>query len=140
MPRSLASCRQKAVSEEMGKNPKPPPAPPKPGLTWWWDDVTARLARIEQKQDALMRVLLRTESEVLVAYEQELTALEAAAKQNSDTDDSVEQILVGVSQLVAALKSNQTDPATAKRITDLAAALTARSAQLGTAAANVPTT
>lgn len=105
----------------------------------WWSDTTARLSRIEQKQDALMRVLLRTEGEVIVAYEAELDAAEAAAKQNSDTDDSVEQILVTVTALVAGLKNAQTDPATAKRITDLAAALTARAAQLGTAAAAVPT-
>lgn len=104
---------------------------------WWtWgkklDRISAQLSRMEQ-------ILLRTEQEVLVAYEAELDAAEAAAKANSDVDDSVEQILVQVAALVAALKTGQTDPATAKRITDLAAAIKARSEQLGTAAANVPT-
>ncbi len=105
----------------------------------WWDDTTARLTRIEQKLDSLMRVLSRTEKEVLVAYETELAAAEAAAKANSDIDDSVEQILITVTQLVADLKTAGTDPATAKRITDLAGSLQARAAQLAAAAASVPT-
>ena len=74
-----------------------------------------------------------------MSYETELDAAEAAAKSNSDIDDSVEQILLKVTDLVNSLKGAQTDPATAKRITDLGTALAARAAQLGTAAANVPT-
>jgi hypothetical protein len=113
---------------------------------WYsWRDFQAqfnrletRTIRIEAKVDALMLELLKTERAIQVAYEAELDAAEAAAKQNSDTDDSVEQILVAVTALVASLKTTGTDPATAKRITDLAAALTARSAQLATAAAAVP--
>jgi hypothetical protein len=82
---------------------------------------------------------LQTERAIKVAYEAELDAAEAAAKANSDTDDSVEQLLVQVTALIASLKTGTTDPATAKRITDLAEALTARSARLATAAATVPT-
>jgi hypothetical protein len=112
-------------------------------MSFWgygWDDLAAQLARIEQNQSTILRVLRRTEQEVLVAYEAELAAAEAAAKSNSDVDDSVEQILVAVTALVASLKTGSTDPATAKRITDLASALTARSAQLAAAAATVPAT
>jgi hypothetical protein len=105
-----------------------------------WNDLAAQLARIEQNQHWIMRELLQTERDIKVAYEAELDAAEAAAKANADTDDSVEQILVAVTALVAGLKTGQTDPATAKRITDLAGALTARSSRLATAAANVPTT
>lgn len=107
---------------------------------WYqWRDFQLQFNRIEAKIDALMRELLKTERAIQVAYEAELDAAEAAAKQNSDTDDSVEQILVAVTALVASLKQAGTDPATAKRIADLTAALTARSSQLATAAASVPT-
>lgn len=107
--------------------------------TWYnWRDFQVQFNRIEAKIDRLMQELLQTERAIHVAYEAELDAAEAAAKANSDTDDSVEQILVAVTALVANLKTAGTDPATAKRITDLAAALTARSSQLATAAATVP--
>jgi hypothetical protein len=98
-----------------------------------------KLDRIELKLDRLTQQLLQTQRTVNMAYEAELDAAEAAAKQNSDTDDSVEQILKTVTDPVASLKTQQTDSATAKRISDLAAALTARSSQLATAAASVPT-
>ena len=103
---------------------------------WWWSNEQS----VDYKLDEILRVLHRIEREVLVAYEAELTAAEAAAKANSDIDDSVEGVLAAVTALIAGLKNSQTDPATAKRITDLAAAVTARSAQLAAAAANVPTT
>jgi hypothetical protein len=108
-------------------------------MHYTWDDLVVQLARIEHNQHWIMRELLKTERAVQMAYEAELDAAEAAAKQNADTDDSVEQILKTVTDLVASLKTQQTDPATAKRISDLAAALTARASQLATAAATVPT-
>jgi hypothetical protein len=98
-----------------------------------------KLDRIEFKLDNILQELLRTERIVKMAYEAELGAAEAAAKQNSDIDDSVEQILRTVTDLVSSLKTQQTDPATAKRISDLAASLTARASQLASAAASVPT-
>jgi len=104
-----------------------------------WGDLQAQLNRIEASLAWLKAELVQTERAIKVAYEAELAAAEAAAKANSDTDDSVEQILKVVTDLVASLKTGQTDPATAKRISDLAAALTARSAQLAAAAATVPT-
>jgi signal transduction histidine kinase len=105
----------------------------------WQKDVIARLTRIEHNQHRIMRELLAIKGDVEMAYEQELDAAEAAAKANNDIDDSVEQILLKVTDLIAALKTQQTDPATAKRITDLAAAVKGRAERLGTAAANVPT-
>jgi lysozyme family protein len=46
--------------------------------------LAAQLTRIERNQDTIMRVLLRMETEIIVAYEAELDAAEAAAKANSD--------------------------------------------------------
>lgn len=105
---------------------------------WWisrqeWNNLVARLARIEQQQAEILRVLQRTEREVIVAYEAELAAAEAAAKANSDAEDSAEALFKTLADLVAALKAAGTDPATAKRITDLTAALNARAAQLAAA-------
>ncbi len=119
-------------------------------MAWWYpsqlDRIEMQVTLLAAKLDAVIyqgaasaTELTKLENMVKMAYEAELAAAEAAAKANSDTDDSVEQILKVVTDLVANLKTGTTDPATAKRITDLAAALTARSAQLAAAAAAVPT-
>ena len=103
---------------------------------YWWE---SQADRIEGTVNEILRVLHRIEREVLVAYEAELTAAEAAAKANSDAEDSAATLLKTLSDLVAALKAAGTDPATAKRITDLAAALQARADALAASVvANTP--
>jgi hexokinase len=99
----------------------------------WFYDLEARLSRIEHNQHVIMRVLLRTESEVIMAYEAELAAAEAAAKANDDAEDAAEGLFSKLAEIIAALKAGNTDPATAARIQSLADALTARAAQLSAA-------
>ncbi len=102
-------------------------------------EIYARLARIEHNQHVIMRVLLRTEGEVIMAYEAELAAAEAAAQANKDAEDSAEGLFTKLAEIIAALKAGSTDPATAARIQSLADALTARAAQLSAAVvANTP--
>jgi hypothetical protein len=62
-----------------------------------------------------------------------LDKAEAAAKANSDADDSAEALLVTLAQLIAGLKSGTTDPAQLARIAALSDALTARAGQLSAA-------
>ena len=95
--------------------------------------IDKKLDAIVGNQDRILAILKRMEGEILMAYEAELTAAEAAAKANSDAEDSAEGLLTSLNALIATLKTAQTDPATAKRITDLAAAITARTAQLAAA-------
>jgi hypothetical protein len=102
-------------------------------------DLAAQVARLQWFAHETLRVLLRTEGEVLMAYEQELADAEAEAKANSDQEDSAASVLKVLADLVASLKTGQTDPATAKRITDLTAAIRAGKEKLAAAIAATPT-
>lgn len=84
-------------------------------------------------------LVLDKEDIIMGQLEDQLTQAEAAAKANSDADDSAEQLLIKLSAMIADLKTQTTDPATVARITALSTALNARASQLGTAvAANTP--
>jgi hexokinase len=101
---------------------------PAPGVLDRLEVLVTKLGLIVQGEEKLM-------SEITDA----LDKAEAAAKANSEADDSAEQLITTLSGLVAQLKTQTTDPATATRINALADALTARAAQLGTAVAAAPT-
>ena len=58
---------------------------------------------------------------------------EAAAKANSEADDSAEKLLVTIAQLLKNTATGGTDPAMVSRVNALADALNSRSAQLGAA-------
>ena len=100
-------------------------------MPYWWFE--SQSDRIERKLDRALDLLHTILKDVIMAYEAELTAAEAAAKANSDAEDSAEGLLTSLNALIATLKTAQTDPVTAKRITDLTAAITARTAQLAAA-------
>jgi ATP/maltotriose-dependent transcriptional regulator MalT len=105
----------------------------------WAKALNAQIDRIENKLDVIIKDLTRMEKAAMAQYDAELTALEAQAKANEDIEDSATATLAAVSQLVAALKTGQTDPATAARITALAEALKGHSDPLGAAVAATPT-
>lgn len=101
-------------------------------------NIAARLDRIERKIDRLAITTDQTKRELHMAYEAELAALAAQAKANEDQEDSAVQVLGKLADIIAALKTTQTDPATAKAITDLAASLKAHADPLGEAIAASP--
>lgn len=105
----------------------------------WVKDLDAQLDRIEKKLDKLTSNIARMEIAAMAQYDAELTALEAQAQANADIEDSAAQTLVAVSDLVAQLKQQGTDPATAARISALASALKAHGDPLGAAVAATPT-
>lgn len=92
-------------------------------------EVLVRLDRIERKLD----LIIRKEDTIMSALDDALTQAEAAAKANSDADDSAEKLLVTISQMIADLKAAGTDPTTLARITALSTALNARASQLSAA-------
>ena len=106
----------------------------------WARDLGAQLDRIEKKLDNVTTNLSRMERAAMAQYDAELTALEAQAQANADIEDSAAQTLAAVSELVAQLKQQSTDPATAARITALASALKSHGDGLGAAVAATPTT
>jgi hypothetical protein len=98
-------------------------------------EVSARLDEISQK----LSLIIEKENLIMAAIDDALTQAEAAAKANSDADDSAEKLLVTISKMIADLKASGTDPATLARITALATALNSRAARLGAAVvANTP--
>lgn len=100
-----------------------------------WADAPAWAIELR----VLLGLILNNQETMMSALDDALTQAEAAAKANSDADDSAEKLLVTISQMIADLKAAGTDPATLARITALSTALNARAAQLGTAvAANTP--
>lgn len=102
------------------------------------DRLDGRLDRLERKIDKLFSILTQVEREVNMAYEAELAALAAQAKANEDQEDSAVAVLAKLADIIAALKTTQTDPATAKAITDLAASLKTHADPLGAAIAASP--
>lgn len=87
----------------------------------------------------MLSLVLRKEDMIMSIESDALDKAEAAALANSSADDAAEKLLVSISAMVADLKTHQSDPTTAARITALADALSARSAQLGAAVvANTP--
>ena len=68
-----------------------------------------------------------------------LDRAEAAAKANSDAEDSGETLITTLAGIVKQLQTNGTDPATLARINALSQALSDRAAKFGVAiAANTP--
>jgi DNA-binding GntR family transcriptional regulator len=99
----------------------------------------ATLKRIENKLDAQAAKLAKMETEIMSALDDAFTQAEAAAKANSDAEDSVETLLTTLSAQIAALKTSGTDPATVTRINALTTALNAKAAGLAAAVvANTP--
>jgi len=86
-------------------------------------DMNAKLGLILQNQETIMATV--TES---------LDRAEAAAKANTDAEDSIIIVLSALRADIAALKAAGTDPATAARIEALAAALEGRKNVLAAAA------
>jgi hexokinase len=111
-------------------------------MIFWGDNldrIEHKLDRVLWKLNQVQQVLERTEREVLVAYEAELAAAEAAAKANSDAEDSAEGLFKQLADIIALLKQGTSDPATAARIQALADSINARAAQLAAAVvANTP--
>jgi len=91
-------------------------------------DVLSKLGLIIGNQETIMATVAEN-----------LDAAEAAAKANTDAEDSMIVVLNAVRSEVAALKAAGTDPTTAARIEALATALAARTPVLAAAAvANTP--
>jgi len=88
----------------------------------WAIEVREMLSLIIQKEDTIMS-----------AIEDALTQAEAAAKSNSDAEDSVEALLTTLSKQIADLKAAGTDPATVARIAALSTGLASRASQLSAA-------
>jgi len=87
-----------------------------------------------------MTQLVQGEQQIMSDLTDALDRAEQAAAENSAADDSAEALLVTLSNLIAQLKTQTTDPATVQRINDLATALKDRASRLGTAVAATPTT
>ena len=101
-------------------------------------DIIARLTRIENKLDLLSVRLQHLELEVIMAYEAELTAAEAAATNEANAETAAENLLTTLSALITKLGTGS-DPATAARITALGTALQTRADALASAVvANTP--
>lgn len=79
-------------------------------------------------------LILGNQETIMATVAENLAAAEAAAKANSDAEDSIIAILKAVEVEIAALKAAGTDPATAARIEALATALAARTPVLAAAA------
>lgn len=87
----------------------------------------------------MLALVLEREELIMSALDDALAQAEAAAKANSDADDSAEQLLISISKMIADLKAAGTDPATLARINALSTALTTRASQLSAAVvANTP--
>src|SRR4051812_6486171 len=98
-------------------------------------EVLGLLGAMSRKLD----LIISKENQIMSAQTDALDQAEAAAKANSDADDSAEKLLVTLAGMIADLKTNSTDPATTARIVALGDALRARAAQLATAVASTPT-
>lgn len=83
---------------------------------------------------AKLGLIIGNQETIMATVAENLAAAEAAAKANSDAEDSMIGILNAVRSEVAALKAAGTDPATAARIEALATALAARTPVLAAAA------
>jgi hypothetical protein len=92
----------------------------------------AVLTRLEVLADK-MALILQTETTTMSALTDSLDKAEAAAKANSDADDSAEALLVTLAGLITDLKTNTTDPTTVTRIDALSAALSDRASKLSAA-------
>lgn len=90
-------------------------------------DIQRRLQRIENKENQIMSVVT-----------DQLDALEANAKAINGADDAAEAAFTKLAQMIADLKTNSTDPATAARIQAVSDELKARAAKLAAAVAATP--
>ena len=86
-----------------------------------------------------LNLVLHKEDIIMSMETDALDQAEAAAAANSAADDSAEQLLIKLSEMVADLKNHTSDPAVSARITALATAISDRAAKLGAAVvANTP--
>lgn len=81
----------------------------------------------------MLSLVLQREEYIMSQLTDALDQAEAAAKANSDADDSAEKLLIKLAAMIADLKTQTTDPVTVARITALSTALNSRAAQLGVA-------
>lgn len=89
--------------------------------------ITRTLHKMEKQQE----IIMATVSESLTELENATAAIDGAEK-------SAEAAFIRLATMIENLKSNQTDPATAARITAAAEALRAQAASLGAAVAAAP--
>ena len=102
------------------------------------DQAPAWAEKLDEKMDLVLKdmgLILQRELKIMSQLTDALDAAEAAAKANSDADDSAEKLVLDLTALISTLKSTGTDPATVQRIDALTTALRARAAQLGAAVA-----
>lgn len=93
-----------------------------------------RLRNIDEKLD-----LILTNQEMIMSLETEaLDKLEASTAAINGAEDSAEAAFTRLADMIAALKTQTTDPATAARITAAADALRARADKLAAAVAATP--
>ena len=103
------------------------------------DDISAILALVKAmtvKIDRLLqddRTIIDKENKIMSELTDAMDRAEAAAKANSEADDSAEKLLVTIAQLLKNTATGGTDPAMVSRVNALADALNSRSAQLGAA-------
>jgi len=82
---------------------------------------------------AKMDLVLQKEDKIMSAQTDALDQAEAAAKANSDADDSAEALLLKLVDLYNQAVANSSDPAVTDRINALGAAITNRSGRLSAA-------
>ncbi len=98
-------------------------------------EVLARLDVMSQKMD----LILQKENQIMSAETDALDKLEANTAAISGAEDSAEAAFLRLADMIAALKTSTTDPATAARITAASDALKAKADALAAAVAATPT-
>lgn len=99
------------------------------------NEVPPWAAELISKVDQLLN-----NTEIIMSLETEaLDKLEASTAAINGAEDSAEAAFTRLADMIAALKTNTTDPATAARITAASDALRARADKLAAAVAATPT-
>jgi hypothetical protein len=104
-------------------------------LPWPFSVIGAKIDALSAKIDLVISMEKTIMSDVSVA----LDGLEAQAKAIDGAEASAEASFTALAALIASLKTNTTDPATAARIQAVSDDLKARAAALAAAVAAAPT-
>ncbi len=104
----------------------------------WTNDVAKLNAKLNYVI-ALLHQIQDMENKIMSDVTDALDELEKETTAISGAEDSAEAAFTRLAALILSLKDSQTDPATAKRITDAAAALKAKADALAAAVAASPT-
>lgn len=102
-------------------------------------DDAPQVERLLQGIGAKLDLILKKLEGMMATLEEKIASLETAVNEETSVDESVVALLTNLTAMVADLKSNQTDPATAARIDALVAQVQANKTKLSEAVtANTP--